>query len=130
MGTNYYLIRETCPHCHSEERLHIGKSSAGWDFTLRVHEDGPKNLEDWIRRFLANGVKIFDEYGKEVSVQDMLKVILVRGYPEGDSRREAPVSENNSFERNPVTGLCRTRIGVYSCVGHGSSYELNTGEFS
>jgi hypothetical protein len=34
MGTNYYLVNK-----ETDERLHIGKSSGGWCFALRVHHD-------------------------------------------------------------------------------------------
>jgi hypothetical protein len=38
MGTNYYLRLHACPSCgHSAAELHIGKSSAGWYFGLRVY---------------------------------------------------------------------------------------------
>jgi hypothetical protein len=56
MGTNYYLTEERnrCEHCGRADvinRWHIGKSSGGWAFKLRIHpSDGIKNLEDWVKR--------------------------------------------------------------------------------
>jgi hypothetical protein len=38
MGTNYYMPVEKCDHCgHKPKALHIGKSSAGWCFSLNTH---------------------------------------------------------------------------------------------
>jgi hypothetical protein len=46
MGTNYYVAYDYCRHCgRFDEEFHIGKSSAGWCFSLRVYED--KGLTDW-----------------------------------------------------------------------------------
>lgn len=63
MGTNYYHYTVLCEHCGSEERVHIGKSSIGWQFLFRGYED-IRSLDDWMKRFAAGGV-IRDEYGKE-----------------------------------------------------------------
>lgn len=73
MGTNYYWIKEdtTCPHCgrrdHDEVRIHIGKSSCGWCFSLHVDPSiGIRSLDDWIERFDTGFIE--DEYGDRLSV--------------------------------------------------------------
>ena len=82
MGTNYYLQADTCPACnHSAEVLHIGKSSAGWVFLLRLHKEtdsvGPiASLEDWKLLFDKHLIK--NEYGEVVSKKEMLSVITER----------------------------------------------------
>lgn len=49
MGTNYYLQKNVCGCCgRPEKQIHIGKSSAGWAFALRVYpHDGIKDYDDW-----------------------------------------------------------------------------------
>lgn len=81
MGTNYYLHKkDACPTCgHQEEPLHIGKSSAGWCFSLAVYvEDGIHDLKDWLPLWLADGACIRDEDGGEVTPEAMLDIITNR----------------------------------------------------
>ena len=87
MGTNYYYCPDStgarsCPHCKQDlPSLHVGKSSMGWYFSLRVHPDeGLVDLLTWEARWMAGGA-IFDEYGDRVMVDEMLKVIRERGDP-------------------------------------------------
>ena len=77
MGTNYYWIQEPCEKCgRGDERLHIGKSSVGWAFHLRLHPElGVENLVDWVRRFARQDSKILDEYGREMTLEEMLGCI-------------------------------------------------------
>ncbi len=82
MGTNYYheMRANHCAACGraDAERLHIGKSSAGWVFSLRTYPDkGIHTLGDWVKRLEAGGT-IRDEYGEEVTLGDMLAVITAR----------------------------------------------------
>ena len=77
MGTNYYWIKEdtTCPHCgrrdHDEVRIHIGKSSCGWCFSLHVDPSiGVGSLDDWIERFDTGFIE--DEYGDRLSVGETM----------------------------------------------------------
>jgi hypothetical protein len=86
MGTNYYLMRggkpcPTCGHCDNDE-LHIGKSSMGWVFSLRVYrEHGITSLEDWKREWAREGAMIRDEYDRPVTPEKMLEVVTEReGY--------------------------------------------------
>ena len=91
MGTNYYLrtgkkITKTCD-CGFEheldEALHIGKSSHGWKFVLHIiPERGINELEDWKELFKTG--KIFDEYDRAVSTEDMMDCILNRSFPSCD----------------------------------------------
>lgn len=98
MGTNYYLHdRET-----DLELLHIGKSSAGWCFSLHVYPTGRLNssimkhchhpyentypidtpiynLADWKKLFFDRKYIIRDEYGDDVLPKDMIETITKRG---------------------------------------------------
>lgn len=124
MGTNYYLKGSRCEHCgRGSGDLHIGKSSAGWTFALRVYlpYDGEPNwqtqdfdksihsissLDDWRPLFERFG--IINEYGEDVSVADMLRTITERSHPNGLLRRDG----------RDNTGLLRATLtdGTYDLV--------------
>lgn len=133
MGTNYYLHRNICPHCgRADEELHIGKSSAGWCFSLHV-TDEITSLDDWKKLFAEEGAVIKDEYGDIETVETMLRTITQRRGREGPSA----FGQNSDewFRQNHATpgpfGLARQRIDHQHCVGHGvETYDLITGDFS
>jgi hypothetical protein len=138
MGTNYYLERNVCAHCgRGDEALHIGKSSAGWCFSLRVHpEEGIHDLPDWEREFV--GGKVRDEYGETIGLADLRGIICNRtGRPFDDAHSflgyscEAEFHRMNFSERGPK-GLLRHRIDSGSrCIGHGAgTWDLIDAEFS
>jgi len=84
MGTNYYWYStEPCPTCHRrDEPLHIGKSSCGWAFSLRIHPDqGINTLDDWRLKWAAGEIR--NEYDEVVSVSEMLNTITNRSHPRG-----------------------------------------------
>lgn len=97
MGTNYYLRQQACLHCgHVPAELHIGKSSGGWNFGLRIYPkiDGAPDerlklwgvdeiceLDDW--RPLFERFPIFDEYSRPVSIDEMIASITRRTHPNG-----------------------------------------------
>lgn len=108
MGTNFYWTeKEPCECCgRAFDDRHIGKSSAGWCFTLRVYpEDGINTLDDW-EKLWESGV-ITDEYDTVV-----------------------PVSAMKARIRNrPLTAL-RHPIDSH-CIGHGpGTWDYIDGEFS
>lgn len=109
MGTNYYAEQTGCSECgHTPEPLHIGKSSAGWAFTLHViPEMGLNCLMDWIQYMIRPDITIRDEYGRTITSTQMRDVI---------SKRD--------FEH-------RADLQWHSTVGHGEgSWDLVTGDFS
>lgn len=102
MGTNYYLRTKTpapCPTCGRGDRaaeIHIGKSAAGWNFSLRIYPmiDGLPNehlapfgtsviveLSDW--RPLFEQHEIWNEYDKRVTADEMIATITKRSHPLG-----------------------------------------------
>lgn len=145
MGTNFYVTEEEpCPHCgRGGELRHIGKSSAGWCFSLRVYpEDEINSLEDW-KKFWS-GKAIEDEYGNSLTEEDMLARITERGDPKLDTKWDTPPHGYNSWdhffsanggERGP-RGMVRHPIDThrrYSAmtVGHGEgTWDYIEGEFS
>jgi len=102
MGTNYYLEGKTCEHCGQTlpdaPRLHIGKSSAGWAFTLHIMpEEGINDLFDWIKRWDAPGARIVDEYGRAISSYEMLKIVVDRHRPEVPAMTATKLRQNHAF---------------------------------
>lgn len=138
MGTNYYLHEKpACESCgRGYEAKHIGKSSAGWCFSLHViPEDGINDIDDWERLWSAPGAYIEDEYGARVSAEEIRIVIMARarkedwdkapfGYPSWED-----FHRDNHSEPGPV-GLLRHQLGRY-CLKHGAgTWDCIPGEFS
>lgn len=139
MGTNYYLVHKDnfCEHCHrfDEERLHIGKSSAGWCFSLHVNDE-ITSLDDWKKKFSEAEQIIVNEYGDILSVEEMLTKITKRSWKR--NKNEAPYlysswdefHQKHHSEFGP-NGLVRAKIDGIRCIGHGEgTWDLITGEFS
>jgi hypothetical protein len=106
---------------------HVGKSSAGWCFSLHVYpEEGIHDLADW-RKILHTGT-ICDEYGDGVSPKEMLSIITERTWVT-PNRWSAIDYESNNGEPGP-NGLVRHRIGG-GCIAHGEgTWDCIVGEFS
>lgn len=133
MGTNYYLFSDACDKCQrGDGPLHIGKSSAGWCFSLHVIPDeGIMDLPDWVVRWSAPNVIIKDEYGGVVSGDEMLLVITARHWDRTDKsfvgyRDEADFHRQNHSMNGP-NGLLRHA----GCFKHGDgTWDCIEGEFS
>jgi hypothetical protein len=121
MGTNFFLrAKPACDHCGRgpDKGLHIGKSSGGWCFALHVYPDGerdgepaPRDLAEWVLRF-ADG--IVNEYGDDISAEEMLRTI---------TERTAWTAAGHVLRRHD--------IDWDHCIGHGDgSYDLMIGWFS
>lgn len=146
MGTNYYWVpQEPCPHCgRPYPGLHIGKSSAGWCFSLHVYpecdvekpEDVIADLDDWRKRWAQPGSYIENEYCERISPADMEKWITERGprgslghCPTGYSSWEDFHYQNDSQEG--PNGLLRHRVDGRHCIRHGAgTWDLCIGGFS
>jgi len=80
MGTNYYWhpLTFVCPTCDhtDEEKIHIGKSSAGWTFHFNG-TDEIRSWKDWQAKFCENG-KIIDEYGGTITAVELNKKVLAK----------------------------------------------------
>lgn len=143
MGTNYYAVvgtQETfCPRCerpgHVEEmRWHIGKSSFGWCFSLHVGSSEephiPRTLAAW-QEVWAQSLRIEDEYEREVTPDEMLRIITERKSIDADPfGRDAEWFRANHAIQGP-NGLARSYVDQFHCVGHGKgTYDLIVGVFS
>jgi hypothetical protein len=140
MGTNYYLrkgeyddfpeeFRACLTKVPSPAKLHIGKSSMGWCFSLRVHPPlGLNSLNDWLQyipQMLNDGWVLENEYREEVTMERLLKAITDRAHPSDYSQEYGRDSEPGP------NGLARHKIDGKNCVGHGpGTWDLILGEFS
>jgi len=126
MGTNYYLEEELpCPTCARPfERLHIGKSSAGWCFALHeIPERGLTTLDAWMALW-AQG-RIFDEYGEEIEPDRMRSIVTERS-----GRGDTAFDFDRNYAEPGPNGLVRAKIGPY-CTAHGiGTWDMIPGEFS
>jgi hypothetical protein len=129
MGMNYYASR-VCASCNHDDRLHIGKSSRGWCFSLHViPERGLNSLGDW-ETFLENGWSIVDESDVPRSLYELMQTITERSF-----HREADVTDEwmlrlSHAECGP-NGLVRFTIDGVHCIGHGEgTWDLVVGDFS
>lgn len=131
MGTNYYWHeKEACPTCKREyEPLHIGKSSGGWHFALHViSEIGVNDLEDWLILWQKPGSYIIDEYGQEISFNEMKSIITERSWEVKSNW--TPGKYHSNHAEPGLNGLARHVIGL-GCVKHGAgTWDCIEGEFS
>ena len=75
MGTNYYLLKNVCPHCGTaEDTIHIGKSSGGWYFSLSVDT---YDYEEWMNLIdnKKQNTQIMNEDGDVIPVHQMLMIM-------------------------------------------------------
>lgn len=136
MGTNYYLEIDVCKCCmRPKEVKHIGKSSAGWCFSLHVDEN-TKSLVDWIDLItfhLGNPdhpCHIVDEYGRKLSLDELLHIIKNRDWGHLVAPRPKEFYDQNNAEPGP-NNLIRHKIDGRHCIGHGEgTWDLIRGEFS
>lgn len=145
MGTNYYLISNgnllDRLAGKPEEELHIGKSSAGWCFSLHVIPELKINsLRDWYRLCRKDNNIIKNEYGDIVSLESLIQTITQRKSSHSSTSKltystlygeisEQQYLDMNSAERGP-NNLLRHKVGV-SCIKHGTgTWDLICGDFS
>jgi hypothetical protein len=124
MGTNFYIKDQ------DGMGLHIGKSSAGWCFSLHVYpEHGINSLDEWKSLFCDPYALIQDEYGRFVTPAEMLDWITNRSW-DGAAQHPQIIYDQNHAERGP-NGLMRSKVDGVHCVGHGEgTWDYIVGEFS
>lgn len=142
MGTNYYLHEKgehdpcsTCGHVKdAPEPLHIGKSSAGWCFSLHVEPNDPEHpqtLAEWQERWSKPEARIVDEYSASIDPDEMLSIITKRSWP----KQETPLGYRSWAEFHAANHSTAGPAGLlrhtYMCVAHGEgTWDLISGEFS
>ena len=140
MGTNYYLHQRgnLLERLERDEPLvrHIGKSSGGWCFALRVYPDeGINSLTDWYHLLRRDNNIIKDEYDCEVTLEELIEVITNRSWrprvfqPTDRCPTEQAMLDLNHAVYGP-NNLLRSKIGEH-CSGHGpGTWDLIPGNFS
>lgn len=140
MGTNYYCetgrmleVECDCGFLHTmPESLHIGKSSYGWKFSLHaIPEKGLLEWHDW-EALLRGCRRIHDEYGDDISLEDLQEVILHRDRSsdlgDDDKERMRTVANRHGYlldeQKWLYCGQCGCRQGV------DGDYVMVDGEFS
>lgn len=134
MGTNYYFETGVCRECGKpDERRHIGKSSGGWCFSLHIYpEDGINDLDDWKRVFDEEArherARIVDEYGRQLSVPEMLVVITERRWRRNPTGKppEPYASWEVFYQLNSAEAWARTLSSTNNGCRAECSY-VNTG---
>lgn len=82
MGTNYHVrtlpCDKACDHCGESQLIHLGKTSAGWCFNFQADPDWPRDdaFKRWL--LLALSGPIEDEYGKPLTVGELLHRVYER----------------------------------------------------
>lgn len=127
MGTNYYYrAKPPCDACcRPFEEKHIGKSSAGWAFTLRVYPGEIDSLDDWEALFRVPGSEIQDEYDRPISVDEMMDIIQNR---KGYANMTPSLDTRYSFFDKELR-LMRVRENPEYCR-HGKTCDLFHTDFS
>jgi len=87
MSTNYYVTVRSGTFAQCVDTLHFGKSSLGWVFSVRQYpEMGLSTLYDWVALMSNPRNTVADEYGRQVTVAEVLNVVTNRV---GERRGEA-----------------------------------------
>lgn len=102
MGTNYYCVHP------DGTKLHMGKSSWGWTYCLRVH---PKldidDLDDWVDYVQADPLRvIIDEYDDGIDWYDWLSTVLDRKWAINRISHVHTTRGNYYTESTEVTWTC------------------------
>lgn len=134
MGTNYYWHeKEFCAGCgRGFDGIHIGKSSAGWVFALRIWpEDGISELHDWVRKFAQDGSYILDEYGDRIMPFAMLATIAARSWTKNENPG-AGYKDWADFHRSngSIPGPCNLLRSSKTSEHGAGTYDLCRNEFS
>ena len=158
MSTNHYLVYpeqvdvecHCCGHVKQEQKkLHLGKSSYGWVYSLRVYpEMGLRHfyeMEEYVTKVCGEGGWIEDEYGTVLEHQVEWFYIVKRRSSKDNLRRQIDLTEgftNRRYssiqhyldENNAVEGpnnLLRHRIDGSFCIGHGEgTWDYFASDFS
>ena len=136
MGTNYFLHSQKCPHCgiEQEDKMHLGKSSAGWCFSLHVYPE--LELSNWeetweyiVFRVEDQGCEIKDEYGETIPLGLFFSIVW-------DRHCKVPHSLdwlNKNHALPGPFGLARHPIDGTHCIGNAGNntpIDYFIGEFS
>jgi hypothetical protein len=123
MGTNYTVYITNQDGDQNCEVLHIGKSSMGWVFSLRVYpQRGICTLYDWIPILINHENVIRNEYGSQITATEMLQTITVRGQKLAQtwSARELAMNHAELGPNNLLRHLAFSEYGHTTTHGEGT----------
>ena len=144
MGTNYYIRYNICSCCNRYDEMHIGKSSAGWQFSFHAVEDrdillssfDPKEvlLED---NFTYVNISSFQEW-KSFIERYVVKYKSAKIYNEYDELQDVEeffdLVEHKRGETRNHAEYMKTEYKYQSQVGQNyidsEGYSFSKGEFS
>ena len=117
--------------------LHIGKSSAGWCFSLHVHpEHGINTLADWQKVWRQPNATIVNEYGRAIAADEMLDEVIARSWKGTRQNDDEWVRVNFdwlhvNYAAPGPNGLARhTYCASLPPDPERDTYDLCTGDFS
>jgi hypothetical protein len=138
MGTNYYcetgrMLTVTCD-CGFEhqlpEKLHIGKDSYGWKFTLhKIPEKGLYCYKAW-EILLDKCTRIYDEYGDDVPLNEMKSIILKKNMEPITEERKKSMRVTAQKYGYVLDESCWLLSSGERVTGKDGNYSLMEGEFS
>lgn len=124
MGTNYYarIGPERCEACGREtERIHLGKSSAGWLFSFRHQPDHYVDFPSFCAFLKRADVTVTDEYGDTVTPEELIRWI--------DEKQKAPGAHRHA-NIEPPRGVSAATMKRDYPVTTIDGYEFCDYEFS
>lgn len=98
----YYQNLDELNKCFAY-KLHIGKSSYGWHFSLCIYPElNINNLDDWKKLFKENIIKA--EYGDIVSYEEMLSIITERSMKNWNVGNQEKFEQDYIINSNSILG--------------------------
>jgi hypothetical protein len=101
MGTNYYVLTEVCKACsRSDEQIHIGKSSVGWEFSF-AWNDGEyyKNIDEF--KIWLSDKEIVNEYDEPVTQDEFWSMVQAKKGGLYLEKYYKKYPDHNKFGLNP-----------------------------
>ncbi len=123
MGTNYYTVMNKCEHCGWQDTVHIGKSSAGWQFSFHG-TDQIRSWKDWQRVLEGTpGPAIVNEYGGPISIPQLKAIV------EGSKGKKDHIQELRDSSDTSCTAI-EDAIDAGTDWHDPEGWSFSAGEFS
>jgi hypothetical protein len=135
MGTNFYIVTpnpDTEDVFHPMLVRHLGKSSVGWAYMLRVWpEDDLVDLDGWVAFLRRTGGRIYDEYRNEHTLEGWLSVVRERWFVRDELPDEAFLRSNHAELCHHPEGGGRFLLFSegFSDRSHGPTWEAVDSDF-
>ncbi|MFI1189177.1 hypothetical protein [Streptomyces californicus] len=112
MSTNYYAFGPFLSGDPNGEGLHIGQTAAGWRFLFRAHNSlGLTTLPGWEHFLRAADVTIRNEYGRDVTADEMIETMKETANGKGFPLRERfRHDDEHRYVTSGGHAFCRTEF--------------------